>query len=113
MKKYIIALVTIVAAVLVFAGYHTFKVNHYYEHFTPYSKLVKEIVVDTRYQDCCRDYGTYKIVYRKYNYVPLDSAQYAYWKDSITVTYWLSDQGDTICIKYSNASKGRRTRLCQ
>ena len=113
MKKYILALIVMVVLALSAMIYNTYKVNHYYEHFTPHSKLIREIVVDTRDQDCYRDYGTYKIVYRKYNYVPLDSAQYAYWKDSITVTYWLSDQGDTICIKYSNASKGRRTRLCQ
>jgi len=38
MKKYIIALVTMVAVVLAFAKYHTYKVDHYYEHFTPHSK---------------------------------------------------------------------------
>jgi len=107
MKKYIIALVTMVAVVLAFAKYHTYKVDHYYEHFTPHSKLVKEIVVDTRNQDCYKDYGTYKIIYRKYNYVPLDSTYYNYWKDSISVSFWISDQGDTVCIKYNDLRKGK------
>lgn len=57
MKKYILALIVIVILTLLAMIYHTYKVNHYYEHFTPNSKLVKEIVVDTRNQDCYRTFG--------------------------------------------------------
>lgn len=108
MKRYIIALVVMVVAGLLPMIYYTNKVNHYYENAEPHSRMIKEIVVDTRNQDCYKDYGVYKIVYRKYNHWTSDSTVYHYWKDSLLVTFWINEQGDTVCIEYRNLNKGRR-----
>lgn len=107
MKKYIIALVAIAAAVLVFTGYHTFKVNHYYEHFTPHSKLIKEVVIDTRNQDCYKTFGIYKKVYKRYNYNYQDSVYYSYYQDSLMTEYWINENKDTVCIHYINLNKAK------
>lgn len=98
MKKYILALIVMVVLTLSAMIYHTYKVNHYYEHFTPHSKLVKEIVVDTRDQDCYRTFGIYKKVYKRYNYN---------YQDSLMTEYWINENKDTVCIHYINLNKAK------
>lgn len=107
MKRYIIALIVMVVAGLLPMIYHTNKVNHYYENAEPHSRMIKEIVVDTRNQDCYETFGTYKIIYRKYNHFASDSTYYSYRKDSILVEFWINEQGDTVCIKYNDLRKGK------
>ena len=107
MKKYILALIVMVVLTLSTMMYHTYKVNHYYEHFTPHSKLVKEIIVDTRNQDCYRTFGIYKKVYRRYNYNYQDSVYYSYYQDSLMTEYWINENKDTVCIHYINLNKAK------
>ena len=88
-------------------GIKAYKVNHYYEHFTPNSKLVKEIVVDTRNLDCYRTFGIYKKVYKRYNYNYQDSVYYSYCQDSLMIEYWVNENKDTVCIHYINLNKAK------
>lgn len=107
MKKYILALIVMVVLALSAMIYNTYKVNHYYEHFTPHSKLVKEIIVDIRNQDCYRTFGIYKKVYRRYNYNYQDSVYYSYYQDSLMTEYWINENKDTVCIHYINLNKAK------
>lgn len=107
MKKYILALIIMVVLVLVPAYYHKYKVSHYYETIEPHSKLIKEIVIDTRDQDCYKDHGIYKKVYRKYNHWYSDSTYYTYWNDSIMVKYWVNENKEIVCIYYIERNKAK------
>lgn len=107
MKKYIFALIGIVVLALTCAKYHTYKVSHYYESIKPHSKLVKEIVVDTRDQDCYKDFGIYKKVYKRYNHWYSDSTYYSYWNDSVMVEYWINENKEVVCIHYIERKKAK------
>lgn len=107
MKKYILALIVMVILALLAMIYHTYKVNHYYEHFTPHSKSIKEIIVDTRNQECYRTFGIYKKIYRRYNYNYQDSVYYSYYQDSLMTEYWINENKDTVCIHYINLNKAK------
>lgn len=107
MKKYILALIVMVVFTLSAMMYYTYKVNHYYEHFTPHSKLVKEIVIDTRDQDYYRNFGIYKKIYKRYNYNYQDSVYYSYYQDSLMIEYWVNENKDTVCIHYINLNKAK------
>lgn len=107
MKKYIVALIGMVILVLAFAFYHKYTIDHYYETIEPHSKLIKEIVVDTRDQDCYKDYGIYKKVYKKYNHWATDSIYHEYWNDSIFVEYWVNKYNEVVCIHYIERRKSK------
>lgn len=102
MKKCIIAGMTVLVLMIVgLSLYSVHKGRHCYDRVETHSKLLKEIAVDTRDSACYREWGIYKKVYRKYNYVYTDSTYGNYYiGDSISVGYWSTDVGDTVFIEY-------------
>ena len=107
MKKLVYMLMALMSILVMLGLWCSYMKVHCYEKIELHSRLKKVIVVDTRGSDCYRTFGTYKIIYKRYNHPSIDSTYYSYSKDSILVEYWVDDSFDTVCIKYTDLAKRR------
>ena len=105
MKKIIYLLVALESILLALWLWCNYKKEHCYDKVVLHSRLKKVIVVDTRRSDCYKTFGTYKIIYKRYNHPSIDSTYYSYSKDSVLVEYWVDDSFDTVCVKYTDLTK--------
>ena len=103
MKKYII---TIIVCVIVIMGIflsckrESVPYNFHYHH----GKLLKETIVWLYDSDCYRQSGTYKRVYRKYDYHYTDSIENGMHinNDNTLFEYAVTYRGDTVFMEYTD-----------
>lgn len=107
----IAAMAVLVIMIVGFSLYSVHKRKHCYDKIEVHSKLLKEIVVDTRDSVCYREWGIYKKVYRKYNYTYTDSIIGGYnIDDTIYVSYAVTDVGDTVYMMYTDCNSYKRDK---